>query len=376
MACCGACEQGLPCGSDVAALGLGALPQMPAKPGSLVRGNRSARHAPLDGAEMKRDSIFSVPPRVIGVGAPTALRANLADAQAWLAKAEAEPDNVTRRAHSLTAARKELDTTKAALDAAQKARASATAGTSAAQTIDYAVTKIRGALASVQDAFDYLTLDSSRAPIDWMPWDDRLALVRQAMTETETAVTLAEGADAALAAMPAGGSGGPGYTFDANGCLTGPASAIKSLQDRLVALRYMTAAEVATGPGVLGPKTRAALRRAKQTNGLPADECADIATMRALTNSAAKPAQTLPTPPKPVTPAPTPVTPPPAPSGGTSAPAEPLPAPPAPAPRPVTQVVDVAPAATGTSPWLLALGAAALGVGAWLLMGNKKKRRR
>lgn len=48
-------------------------------------------------------------------------------------------------------------------------------------------------------------------------------------------------------------------------------SAVRWVQDALVRLGYMTAAQVATGPGVFGPQTDAAVRRFQRDRGLVAD---------------------------------------------------------------------------------------------------------
>jgi len=48
---------------------------------------------------------------------------------------------------------------------------------------------------------------------------------------------------------------------------TGPA--VRALQDRLVKLGYLTSADVATGPGVYGPRTEAGVRRFQAAVGLP-----------------------------------------------------------------------------------------------------------
>jgi len=58
---------------------------------------------------------------------------------------------------------------------------------------------------------------------------------------------------------------------------------VQELQQRLVAGGHMTPAEVATGPGVFGPRTQAALMRAQRALGLPPTGVYDAATQHAMT---------------------------------------------------------------------------------------------
>ena len=48
---------------------------------------------------------------------------------------------------------------------------------------------------------------------------------------------------------------------------TGPK--VKQLQDALVKLKYMTAAQVATGPGIFGSKTETAVKKFQADHKLP-----------------------------------------------------------------------------------------------------------
>jgi hypothetical protein len=50
---------------------------------------------------------------------------------------------------------------------------------------------------------------------------------------------------------------------------------VKALQDMLVSKGFMTSAEVATGPGIFGPKTQAALAKYQMQNGAPATTSQD-----------------------------------------------------------------------------------------------------
>lgn len=60
---------------------------------------------------------------------------------------------------------------------------------------------------------------------------------------------------------------------------------VGGLQDRLVALGYMTGAEVATGPGIFGGKTENALKAFQRRNGLDPSGVLDAATYRKLHSS-------------------------------------------------------------------------------------------
>jgi hypothetical protein len=57
---------------------------------------------------------------------------------------------------------------------------------------------------------------------------------------------------------------------------------VHDLQARLVALGYMTIAEMATGPGIFGPATNRAVRSYQWAKGLAVDGIAGPKTMRAL----------------------------------------------------------------------------------------------
>ncbi|HEY0100541.1 MAG TPA: peptidoglycan-binding protein [Pyrinomonadaceae bacterium] len=60
---------------------------------------------------------------------------------------------------------------------------------------------------------------------------------------------------------------------------------VSGLQDRLVALGYLTSAEVATGPGIFGQKTENALAAFQRRNGLDPSGVLDAATYRRLHSS-------------------------------------------------------------------------------------------
>jgi peptidoglycan hydrolase-like protein with peptidoglycan-binding domain len=61
--------------------------------------------------------------------------------------------------------------------------------------------------------------------------------------------------------------------------------AVKHLQDRLVALGFMTQQQVQTGPGVFGPKTREALRAFQQDHGLEPSGVLTLDTAQVLLNA-------------------------------------------------------------------------------------------
>jgi peptidoglycan hydrolase-like protein with peptidoglycan-binding domain len=62
--------------------------------------------------------------------------------------------------------------------------------------------------------------------------------------------------------------------------MTGPA--VRALQDRLVKAGALTLADVATGPGVYGPRTEAGVKRFQASVGLPVTGVADRQTQAAL----------------------------------------------------------------------------------------------
>lgn len=70
---------------------------------------------------------------------------------------------------------------------------------------------------------------------------------------------------------------------------TGPA--VLSLQKKLAAKGYLSASSLATGPGVYGPRTQAAVRAFQKAWGLPITGVAGAHTLAALNNSFA-PSQT------------------------------------------------------------------------------------
>ncbi|WP_199728811.1 peptidoglycan-binding protein [Corallococcus sp. CA053C] len=67
---------------------------------------------------------------------------------------------------------------------------------------------------------------------------------------------------------------------------------VKQLQDALVELGYLTHAQVATGPGLFGPQTEAALEKFQKDNGVTANGHYEAATREALSKSLARSAQT------------------------------------------------------------------------------------
>jgi N-acetylmuramoyl-L-alanine amidase len=64
---------------------------------------------------------------------------------------------------------------------------------------------------------------------------------------------------------------------------TGPA--VRALQDRLVKAGALTPADVATGPGVYGPRTEAGVRRFQASVGLPVTGIAGPETQAALASA-------------------------------------------------------------------------------------------
>jgi peptidoglycan hydrolase-like protein with peptidoglycan-binding domain len=62
-------------------------------------------------------------------------------------------------------------------------------------------------------------------------------------------------------------------------------AAVKDLQNALVKLGHMTKAEMATGPGIFGPQTDAAVRRFQRDHGLVVDGIAGPITRRALASA-------------------------------------------------------------------------------------------
>ncbi|MBI3185582.1 MAG: peptidoglycan-binding protein [Myxococcales bacterium] len=66
-------------------------------------------------------------------------------------------------------------------------------------------------------------------------------------------------------------------------------ASVKALQDALVSLEYMTREQVATGPGIFGPRTEAAVRAAQAKHGLPQTGLYDAATRAALARELAPP---------------------------------------------------------------------------------------
>ncbi|MGI5864857.1 MAG: LysM peptidoglycan-binding domain-containing protein [Myxococcales bacterium] len=66
-------------------------------------------------------------------------------------------------------------------------------------------------------------------------------------------------------------------------------AAVKDLQNALVKLGYMTKAEMATGPGIFGPRTEAALKRFQSRNGVQATGYYGPQTRAALTKALGNP---------------------------------------------------------------------------------------
>ncbi|KFE64820.1 N-acetylmuramoyl-L-alanine amidase [Hyalangium minutum] len=93
---------------------------------------------------------------------------------------------------------------------------------------------------------------------------------------TATATRAPAAASTALTAPPAGLKEGD----------TGPK--VKQLQDALVALKYMTAAQVGAGAGTFGPKTEAALKKYQADHKLPSTGFYGDLTQAALKKDLAK----------------------------------------------------------------------------------------
>jgi peptidoglycan hydrolase-like protein with peptidoglycan-binding domain len=64
---------------------------------------------------------------------------------------------------------------------------------------------------------------------------------------------------------------------------TGPE--VRKLQEALVSLGYLSAQDMATGPGTFGPKTEAAVKRLQTASGLPATGAYEASTRQALTTA-------------------------------------------------------------------------------------------
>ena len=87
----------------------------------------------------------------------------------------------------------------------------------------------------------------------------------------------------------------PGLTLPASDVRrgqTGPE--VRQLQEALVARGYLSAADMATGPGTFGPKTEAALKAMQTASGLPATGVFDAATRAALARELSPPTSTPP----------------------------------------------------------------------------------
>lgn len=74
-------------------------------------------------------------------------------------------------------------------------------------------------------------------------------------------------------------------------------AAVKDLQNALVKLGYMTKAEMATGPGIFGPRTEAALKRFQSRHGVQATGYFGPQTRAALTKALGNPSAAAPAPP-------------------------------------------------------------------------------
>ena len=74
-------------------------------------------------------------------------------------------------------------------------------------------------------------------------------------------------------------------------------AAVKDLQNALVKLGHMTKAEMATGPGIFGPRTESALKRFQSRHGVQATGYFGPQTRAALTKALGNPSAAAPAPP-------------------------------------------------------------------------------
>jgi N-acetylmuramoyl-L-alanine amidase len=117
-----------------------------------------------------------------------------------------------------------------------------------------------------------------------------------AMNVTRAAPTVAPSTTATTAARATVTAPPPGLKKGAQG------PQVKQLQDALVQLKYMTAAQVSTGPGTFGEKTEAAVKKFQADHKLPTTGYYGEMTHAALKKELAKtqgPKPTEPTPSKP-----------------------------------------------------------------------------